>query len=115
MSHETDAEVHLPSEVDSELDRALSMWATARRLRPAELATIRAQVLARVSAEADASRPVESESRFDADWLWSLLRPVSRLMESAPETGEENLAARIERWLQPLTVERVSQPYLRLT
>ena len=102
---------------EAELDRLLALWVSARRLRSEDLATVRAEVLARVTVEADASASTsrELESGFDPDWLWSLLKPVTRLIESSPGAGDDRLADAMERWLRPLTGDRAYRPYLLLT
>ena len=111
MSSHADDGAHLPAEVESQLDRRLAVWASARRLGSDDLSTIRAQVLARVSEPVPQA---ESEPAFDSEWLWSLLRPVTALVERTAETGEANLSDRIERWLQPLTGDRSYRVHLRL-
>jgi hypothetical protein len=55
--------------MSSELDDLLSQWATARRVTIGDAARIRQRVLADQPAE------------LDADWLWSLLRPVTALLD----------------------------------
>ena len=112
MSGQAEDDVQLPPGIEPELDRRLAVWAAARRLGPDDLERIRAQVLARVSAEGVSTIQIDDdESGFDADWLWSLLRPVSALMEMS---GEDRLSDRLGRWLQPLTGGRAYQSYLRL-
>jgi len=59
-----------------ELDHLLANWAIAHRLADGDAMDIRANVLA-TSTSAD--------SVFDADWLWSLLRPVTALMDRASD------------------------------
>lgn len=93
--------------LEAELDRRLAAWAAARRAGADDLDTIRAQILARVT---EPVVELERESAFDPDWLWSLLRPVTALIEQTPADVSE----RVERWLQPLTGDRSDQPYLRL-
>ena len=136
MSNQPDDAVRLPPEVESQLNERLAVWARARRLGPADLEAIRGLVLARVaepvaseldarwassvlvSSELVSSELVSSEldprSAFDAEWLWSLLRPVTALMEWKADVGAGNLSDRVERWLQPLTGDRAYQPYLQL-
>jgi len=82
-----------------ELTRRLAMWANARRLSELDAATIRAQVLA--------SETTIAEPALDADWLWSLLRPVTEL-------AEMRMPNVIERWLEPTGGAGTYQPYLRL-
>jgi hypothetical protein len=112
VSHRPEDVVRLPPEVESQLDERLARWAGGRRLSTHELAAIRAMVLARVSEPV--SVEVASEAAFDSEWLWSLLRPVTALIERGAEVGEGNVADRLEAWLRPLTGDRAYQPYLRL-
>ena len=126
MSNQPDDAVRLPPEVESQLNERLAVWARARRLGSADLEAIRGLVLARVAepipsefaAQLASSELVSSEldprSAFDAEWLWSLLRPVTALMEWKADVGAGNLSDRVERWLQPLTGDRAYQPYLQL-
>ncbi len=136
MSSQPEDVVRLPLEVETQLNERLAVWARARRLGSADLEAIRGLVLARVaellpselqaqsaSSELVSSELVSSElasseldprSTFDAEWLWSLLRPVTALMESRADAGRGDLPDRVERWLQPLTGDRPYQPYLRL-
>ena len=111
MSGQPEDELHLPPELEPELDRRLHTWAAARRLGSDDLEHIRARVLARVRAEGVSTIQIDDESSFDAEWLWSLLRPVSALMDMS---GEDRLSDRIGRWLQPLTGGRAYRSYLRL-
>jgi hypothetical protein len=110
MSGRPEDDMHLPPGIEPELDRRLGVWAAARRLGPDDLERIRAQVLARVSTEGVSTDQID-ESSFDPEWLWSLLRPVSALMDTSVE---DKLSDRIERWLQPLTGGRAYRSYLRL-
>ena len=126
MSNQPDDVVRLPPEVEFQLNERLAVWARARRLGSADLEAIRGLVLARVAdplpsefaAQLASSELVSSEldprSAFDAEWLWSLLRPVAALMEWKADVGAGNLSDRVERWLQPLTGDRAYQPYLQL-
>jgi len=126
VSNQPDDAVRLPPEVESQLNERLAVWARARRLGSADLEAIRGLVLARVAdplpsefaAQLASSELVSSEldprSAFDAEWLWSLLRPVAALMEWKADVGAGNLSDRVERWLQPLTGDRAYQPYLQL-
>ena len=126
MSNQPDDAVRLPPEVESQLNERLAVWARARRLGSADLEAIRGLVLARVAdplpsefaPQLASSELVSSEldprSAFDAEWLWSLLRPVTALMEWKADVGAGNLSDRVERWLQPLTGDRAYQPYLQL-
>jgi len=82
---------------DAELTRRLSLWANARKLSELDAATIRAHVLA--------SETNVTAQAFDADWLWSLLRPVTAL-------AEMRVPSVIERWLEP--TGGTYQSYLRL-
>ena len=111
MSGQPEDEMHLPPGIEPELDRRLGVWAAARRLGSDDLERIRAQVLARVSIEGVPTIQIDYESSFDSEWVWSLLRPVSALMD---RSVEDKLSGRIGRWLQPLTGGRAYRPYLRL-
>lgn len=66
----------------TELDDLLAEWGATHRLTALQAATVRANVLANV------------ESRFDADWLWSLLRPVTALMEQPAARALQRLEER---------------------
>jgi hypothetical protein len=99
----------LPPEVEVQLSHRLATWAEARRIDDAQLQTIRASALAVVTAETEAST-------LDVDWLWSLLRPASALVERGARLGEAELPARFERWLAPV-LEGIDDPrraYVRL-
>jgi hypothetical protein len=61
------------------LDELLPRWADARCLSSSDMARVRAAVL----AEAD---------ELDADWLWSLLSPVTALLDG-PHPLREVLTA----------------------
>ena len=111
MSGQPEDDMHLAPGVELELDQRLGAWAAARRLGSDDLERIRMQVLARVSSEGVSGIQIDDESGFDAEWLWSLLRPVSALMDTS---GEDRLSDRIGRWLQPLTGGRAYRSYLRL-
>ena len=66
----------------NELEDLLAEWGATHRLTAPQTATVRANVLANV------------ESRFDADWLWSLLRPVTSLIEQPPLRALQRLEER---------------------
>ena len=55
-----------------ELDRLLAAWATRYRLTQVQVASVRAHVASSESA---------APAALDAEWLWSLLRPVTALYE----------------------------------
>jgi len=55
-----------------ELSELLTFWAARQRLTEVQIADIRASVLAASG---------EAATTLDADWLWSLLRPVTDLLE----------------------------------
>ena len=55
-----------------ELDRLLAAWATRYRLTEAEVASVRANV---------ASSENAAPATLDAEWLWSLLQPVTALVD----------------------------------
>jgi hypothetical protein len=95
VSSDTDNALDLPPTAAAELDRQLATWASARRLTDADVHAIRQSVLAIVAA--DARRPTAAEAReqaFDSDWLWSLLKPLTALIDR--------------------TADSTAQPYLRL-
>jgi hypothetical protein len=75
----------------TELDALLAEWAAEQRLTDQQVATLRANVLA------------EGELRFDAEWFWSLLRPVTSLLDQPAG-----------RALQRLEERGVLVPYLQL-
>ena len=79
---------------EADVTGRLAAWANARRLGELDMATIRANVLA-----------ADTSPAFDADWLWSLLRPVTDL-------ADIRMPNVIERWLEPTV--GTYQPYLRL-
>jgi hypothetical protein len=76
-----------------DLTRLLAEWAAQYRLTARQVAAVRAEVLQRA----------QSESALDADWLWSLLRPVTALLE---HVGELPLARQVE--------SAYATPYLKL-
>ena len=112
MSDTPEHVVQLPPEVESQLNEHLARWASSRRLDARDLAAIRGLVLARVSEPVSAE--LTSEPSFDSEWLWSLLRPVTALIERGAGVAEGNLSDRVEGWLRPVTGDRAYQPYLRL-
>jgi hypothetical protein len=57
--------------MSDELSELLTRWAARQRLTATQVAELRAHVLA----------TSEVTAAFDADWLWSLLRPVTDLLE----------------------------------
>ena len=64
--------------MNDELDRLLADWAAANRLTIEQVAQVRASVLA---------TPVE-ERGLDAEWFWSLLRPVTALLDQIGNADE---------------------------
>lgn len=64
--------------MNDDLDRLLADWAAANRLSVAQVAQVRASVLA---------TQVE-ERGLDADWFWSLLRPVTALLDQLGDPDE---------------------------
>jgi len=64
-----------------DLDQLLSEWASARKLTAPQAATVRASVMAHV------------DSQFDSDWLWSLLRPVTALLDQPSGRGLRRMEA----------------------
>ena len=111
MSFDRSSDLEVSAEVERRLDRGLAAWARARRLDADDLASIRAQVLARV---AEPVADLEPEPMYDSDWLWSLLRPMTALMEQTPSKVSQRVSERVERWLQPLSGGASYKPYLRL-
>jgi hypothetical protein len=107
----TDSMDGLPPAVASALDRRLAQWAAERRIDNAALATIRASVLAS-SARADVLR--DAAPGFDADWLWSLLRPVTDLIDRTEDTTEFGRPRRFAKWMEPFVGNTHYQPYLQL-
>ena len=53
----------------TELDLLLAEWGDSHRLSQTDAAVVRGNVLA------------VAESRFDTEWFWSLLRPLTSLIE----------------------------------
>jgi len=68
----------LDSESDRELDHVLALWAAEHRLGEFEVVAMRAQV------RSIADRPLDREP-LDAEWLWSVLRPVTALLDRMSE------------------------------
>lgn len=64
--------------MNDDLDRLLAEWTAANRLSVEQVAQVRASVLA---------TPVE-ERALDADWFWSLLRPVTALLDQIRDPDE---------------------------
>lgn len=58
---------------EGELERLLAHWAATRSLTDAQVVSIRATVLS------------SRQTNLDADWLWSLLRPLTALIDRAEE------------------------------
>jgi hypothetical protein len=88
---------------EAELDQRLEAWAAQRKLDDAQLATIRGAIVA------DAAPAV------DADWVWSLLRPVTDLVDWTTDMTEMRLPRRFPGWMQQFIGDDSYQPYLRLT
>ena len=57
----------------TELDRLLAEWAAHQRLTDLQVRELRTRVLA-------AAQP-EDEASLDSEWLWSLLRPLTALLD----------------------------------
>jgi hypothetical protein len=68
-----------------ELNRLLSAWAAGQRMTSDQVLALRTRVLA--SAPTDES--------VDVDWLWSLLEPVTRLLDRLDASPHPDPA----RWL----------------
>jgi hypothetical protein len=79
---------------DSELDRLLAIWGAQHRLSDAQAADVRSNIVG------------EPRQSLDAEWLWSLLRPVTDLLQRIEEPAEAGRALRHvpDNWT----------PYLRL-
>jgi hypothetical protein len=92
----------------AELDRRLTAWAAARRLSDAQLAGIRAHV---TGVDATVLEPAPA---FDAERLWSMLRPVTDLVELTANIGEISLPRRFPKWINQFIGTETYQPYLRL-
>ena len=58
---------------DDELSQLLAAWGARQRLTHEIAADIHSTVLA--------ARESEAESAFDLDWFWSLLQPVTALLD----------------------------------
>jgi hypothetical protein len=79
----------LSESVATELNRLLADWALPHRLSETEIASVRANVLAAVNTET----PVV----LDSDWLWSLLRPVTALLDDAGDVVTSGFSGRGRR------------------
>lgn len=64
--------------MNDELDRLLADWAATHRLTAEQVAQVRARVLA---------TPV-AERALDPEWFWSLLRPVTALLDQIGDPDE---------------------------
>jgi hypothetical protein len=85
--------------MSDELSELLTLWAERQRLRASDVDQLRALVL--IAAKSDAV--------LDADWLWTLLRPVTDLVEQVGGTrGLRYLGLGDDDEPVPFT------PYLRL-
>ena len=87
---------------EAELDRRLAMWAAARRLSDEEFAGIRAHVVA------------DAAPAFDTEWLWTMLRPVTELVDLTVDITEMPLPRRFPKWINHVIGTESYQPYLRL-
>jgi hypothetical protein len=88
----------MPEPISTELSRLLADWAVTQRLSAAEVARLRANVLA---ADADTS--------LDFDWLWNLMRPVTALLDAAEHSGRA-----VRQWPFAGAGDRSYTPYLQL-
>jgi hypothetical protein len=95
------------SDVEQVLERRLALWAATRRMSDAQLLAVRASVLSM-----DPLR--DAAHGFDTDRLWSLLRPVTDLIDRAADVTESGLPRRVGKWLEPFVGDAQYQPYLRL-
>ena len=93
------------------LDRRLAQWAARRRIDDRQLAQIRGAVLASAMSN-DVLR--DAAPGFDNDWLWSLLRPVTELIERTAEVAEIGVPRHLEKWLEPFAGDAPYRPYLQL-
>ena len=64
--------------MNDELERLLANWATTHRLSAEQVAQVRASVLA---------TPI-AERALDAEWFWSLLRPVTEMLDQFADPDE---------------------------
>jgi hypothetical protein len=72
-----------------QLSALLSAWAAQQRLTADQVSALRDRVLA---STPDAARTV------DADWLWSLLKPVTRLMDCLDDLPIHHAATEAPEW-----------------
>lgn len=63
---------------NAELDRLLADWATTHQLTAEQVALVRASVLATPAAQRE----------LDAEWFWSLLKPVTALLDQIVDPDE---------------------------
>jgi hypothetical protein len=87
-----------------QLTALLSAWAAQQRMTSGEVSVLRARILASASAEA-AEAP-------DADWLWSLLKPVTRLLDRLGDPPADRDPA--TRWLPSAAEAPQWTTYLQL-
>jgi hypothetical protein len=109
--------LELSATAEAALDARLSGWASQRRLSDDQLAALRTAVLATIAEPAQAptiSAALDAAPGFDADWLWSLLRPVTDLVERAVNWDESSVPKRFDSWMEPFSGASHLQPYLRL-
>jgi len=55
-----------------QLDALLASWASANRITDEQASTVHAAILQRTS---------EAQVELDVEWFWSLLRPVTALLD----------------------------------
>jgi hypothetical protein len=76
-----------------ELNRLLSTWAAQQRMTSDQVSALRAHVLAGTA----------TSEALDTDWMWSLLKPVTRLMDRLDFPPAQ--LDRAARWLPSATTE----------
>jgi hypothetical protein len=74
----------------AELDHLLAEWAAQQRLTDLQATELRAQVVASVQLEDDA--------QLDSEWLWSLLRPLTALLDRLDDEPWRGTATRAGAW-----------------
>lgn len=67
---------------DSELDRLLVVWGAQHRLSDRQAADVLSKVVG------------EPRQTLEAEWLWSLLRPVTDLLQRMDEPAEADRSPR---------------------
>jgi len=73
-----------------ELDRLLADWAARQRLTDLQVSELRGRVLA--------AAQLEDSQTLDAEWLWSLLRPLTMLLDRLDDEPRHMTGARAGAW-----------------